>query len=97
MPYRKRGAYGSQPQRRLACIWLAVTVASVGGWFLPSAIGLAGEDGGYALIFFCVVLAVTAACSASLRDAEGGLLDGPGGTILSASTITVTYTYELKP
>ncbi len=40
-------------------IWLGVTLAAVFGMFAPSIFGMDGMDGGFALAFICLIVAIT--------------------------------------
>jgi hypothetical protein len=46
--------------RRTMNIWIAITLLSVFGIFAPSIFGLDGNDGGFAISFVCLWVAITA-------------------------------------
>lgn len=47
------------PQRRTALIWVAITLVSVAAIFAPHIIGMDGMNGGFAISFGAIVLAIT--------------------------------------
>ncbi len=45
--------------KRTVYIWIGLTIAFIFGIFAPSIFGMDGFNGGFAISFFCIILAIT--------------------------------------
>ncbi len=76
--------------RRTMNIWIAVTLLSVFGIFAPSIFGLDGMDGGFAISFACLLLAITAFIVIFMYRGRARAVD----KMLEGSNILVRWKYS---
>lgn len=73
-------------------VCLGITLASIFGIFAPSIFGMDGFNGGFAISFGCIVLAITMAIVTLMYSGRAKSLD----TMLHKKDVLVHWTYTLQ-
>ncbi len=80
------------PARRTMWVCAGVTAASVFGIFAPSIFGMDGFNGGFAISFACIILAITMAIVTIMYAGRAKSLD----TMLDKKDMLVHWTYTAE-
>ena len=80
----------SNPPLQTAIVWAIITVLSIFGIFAPGIFGIKGFDGGFAISFVCIFLAIIGIIVIVIYSGRARLLN----RILSGENILAHWTYS---